>query len=80
MRSNPKQKKSKARNNAAGIIMQKAILWSSLFAMAALVFTLFRADFKVPQKTVTLKVDIKNRVNICLPESEKEGQEGIELQ
>jgi|LauGreSBDMM110SN_4_FD.fasta_scaffold06344_2 hypothetical protein len=80
MRPNSKQKKSKARDGAARIIIQKAILWISLITIAVLVVTLFRTDFKVPQKTVILKVDIKNRVNICLPESEKEVQEAAELQ
>lgn len=48
--------------------MQYIVLWVSLFAMFALFILLFRADLKVPQKTVSVKIDIKNKVNVCLPE------------
>lgn len=52
-------------------VMQHAILWVSIFVMFALFILLFRADFKVPQKTVTMQIDVKNKVNICLPDDPK---------
>lgn len=57
-----------SRDNSVIAIMQYVVLWVSLFTMFALFILLFRADFKVPQKTVTMKIDVKNKINICLPE------------
>ena len=48
--------------------MQYIVLWVSLFVMFAFFILLFRADLKVPQKTVSVKIDIKNKINVCLPE------------
>lgn len=48
--------------------MQYVLLWVSLFLMFAFFILMFRADFQVPQKTTLLKIDIKNKVNICLPD------------
>lgn len=66
MTSRKKQKK----DNRVFAAMQYVVLWVSLFAMFALFILLFRADFKVPQQQVTMSIDIKNKVNICLPEDE----------
>ena len=55
-------------DNRVVAVMQYVVLWVSLFAMFALFILLFRADFKMPQKTVTQKIDIKNKINICLPD------------
>jgi hypothetical protein len=55
-------------DNRVVAIMQYVILWVSLFVMLALFILLFRADFKVPQKTVTVKIDVRNKVNVCLPD------------
>ncbi len=63
---------SSPRGNKAAALTQQAILWISLMAMFGLFVTLFSTDFKVPQKIVTLPVDIKNKINICLPEASKE--------
>jgi hypothetical protein len=32
---------------------------------------IFIDDVKIPQREITMKVDIKDKVNICLPEDEK---------
>jgi hypothetical protein len=45
--------------------------WISLIAMFALFIFLFNDNIKIPQKEVTLEIDIKNKVNICVPEDEK---------
>ena len=44
--------------------------WSSILAMFWLFVLIFHDDVKIPQREVVVKVDIKNRVNICLPEEE----------
>ena len=48
--------------------MQYIVLWISLFTMLALFIFLFSADFKIPQQTIVQKIEIKNKINICLPE------------
>ncbi len=54
--------------------MQYIVLWVSLFVMLALFVFIFSADTKIPQKNVTVDVDIKNKINICQPQ-EKEFEE-----
>lgn len=44
--------------------------WSSILAMFWLFVLIFHDDVKIPQREVVVKVDIKNRVNICLLEEE----------
>ena len=55
-------------DNRVVAVMQYVVLWVSLFVMFALFILLFRADLKIPQQTITQKIDIKNKINICLPE------------
>ena len=42
--------------------------WMSLFAMLWFVILIFHDDVKIPQREITLKIDIKNKVNICSSE------------
>ncbi len=51
--------------------MQYVVLWVSVFVMLALFVFLFSADTQVPQKNVTVEIDVKNKINICKPEGEK---------
>ena len=46
--------------------------WTSMLAMLWLVILIFHDDVQIPQKEVVVKVDVKNRINICLPEVEAE--------
>ena len=46
--------------------------WGSMLAMLWLFVLIFHDDINIPQKEVTLKINIKNQVNICLPEDELE--------
>ncbi len=62
------------KNNVLAIT-QYVVLWVGLFVTLAAFVLLFRADFKVPQRQVVLQLDIKNKVNICLPEKFEELQE-----
>ncbi|MDX2083673.1 MAG: hypothetical protein SFV53_06790 [Rickettsiales bacterium] len=57
--------------NSVIALMQYIVLWISLFFMLVIFILLFRADFKAPQRLVDKKIDIQNKVNICLPEPEK---------
>ena len=50
---------------------KNAIFWSSLFIMFGFFISLFFNDFKPTQKEITLKIDIKDKVNICLPETQE---------
>lgn len=51
--------------------LKNTILWLSLLTMFGVFISLFFTDFKPLQKEITLKIDIKNKVNICLPEDKK---------
>lgn len=53
------------------------IFWSSLAVMFLTFIFLFSADTKIPQKEVTLLVDIRNKINICLPEESEELEESL---
>lgn len=53
------------------IIIKHAAFWGSLLTMFVLFVFLFRDDVKIPQKEITLKIDVRNKVNICSPEDEK---------
>ncbi len=46
--------------------------WTSILGMLWLVILIFHDDVKVPQKEVVVNIDVKNHVNICLPESKDE--------
>jgi hypothetical protein len=45
--------------------------WGSMLCMLWLCIMVFHDDVKIPQKEVTLLIDMKNRVNICLPGEEE---------
>lgn len=44
--------------------------WCSLFAMAWIFLAIFNADLNIPQREISLKLDVTNKVNICLPAEE----------
>ena len=47
------------------------ILLVGFCAMFTLFVTILTDDLKVPQRIVTMKIDVKNHVNICVPEDEE---------
>lgn len=59
------------RENKVTKIIKLVAFWMSLFAMFWLFILMFHDDIKIPQKSVTVKLDMKNRVNICLPEDDE---------
>jgi len=52
-------------------ITKHLTLWISLLTTLVLFIFLFRDDIKIPQKEIILKIDVKNKVNICLPENDE---------
>jgi len=48
------------------------LLWFFIFFMAIITFFLFKKnDIRIPQKTVSIAVEIKDKINICLPDEKK---------
>ncbi|OFW95423.1 MAG: hypothetical protein A2887_06845 [Alphaproteobacteria bacterium RIFCSPLOWO2_01_FULL_40_26] len=58
-------------DNKFTILLKHLVFWAALFSMFALFVFLVFDDTKILQKEVILKIDIKDKVNICLPEDEK---------
>ena len=58
-------------DNKSTIITKHILFWTGLISMFVIFIFLFTDEIKIPQKEVTLEVDIKNKVNICRPEDEK---------
>ena len=50
---------------------KRAMLLSSLVAMAILFFLVSKGNSNIPQKIITIELSVKNKVNICTPEDEK---------
>jgi len=53
-------------------IIKQLIFWLSLSAMFGLFIFLLKDEVKLPQRQITIDVDIKNKVNICSPNNPKE--------
>ena len=53
------------------IFLKHSVFWAALIAMFALFVFLVSDDTKLPQREIILKIDIEDKVNICLPEDEK---------
>lgn len=58
-------------DNGFTAIVKHLVFWASLITMFGMFILLFRDDAKIPQKDVIVKLDVKNKVNICQPEDEK---------
>lgn len=58
-------------DNKFTIMLKHMIFWLVFFTMATSLVFVISDDVKVPQKEVVLKIDVKDKVNICLPEDEK---------
>ncbi len=61
-------------DNKSTIIIKHMVFWTSLFAMFVLFIFMFLGDSMLSQKEITLYIDVKNKVNICLPEEEKNSE------
>ncbi len=52
-------------------IIKLIAFWISILGMSWLFILIFHDNIKIPQQQISLKIDIKNNVNICSPENEK---------
>lgn len=53
-------------------IVKLIAFWASIFVMLSLVLSLLIGDFDVKQRSVEVKLELKNHINICLPGTEVE--------
>ena len=53
-------------------LLKQLVFWLSLSAMVGLFVFLLKNEINLPQRQITLDVDIKNKVNVCLPDNPKE--------
>jgi hypothetical protein len=53
-------------------IIKYIFLWTGTAVVTALIIFMMQDDIKIPQKEITMVIDMKNKVNICLPDDEEE--------
>ena len=54
------------------VVFKKFLLWFFVGFMGIITFFLFKKnDIKIPQKTISVKIDIKDKINICLPDEQE---------
>lgn len=58
-------------DNKITMITKHLIFWIGLLSMFVLFVFIVQDDAKIPQRLITLKINMEDRVNICLPEDEK---------
>ncbi len=57
------------RESRLSIFIKYSLFWTGLISMVVVAFLLVKKnDIKIPQRDVVVKVDIKNKINICLPD------------
>lgn len=50
----------------------KYLVMLALFALFLAVFIyLAKSNFKIPQREILVEIDLKNKINLCLPQEEK---------
>lgn len=62
-------------DNKATIIAKYFCFFAVFLSIIGIVVMVFVNNVKMPQKEIVLKIDITNKVNICLPEEEKKENE-----
>ncbi len=58
-------------------VIKTIAFWISLLGMLWLFIMMFHDDIKIPQKQVSLKIDISDSVNICLPEDDNNSKDSL---
>ena len=53
------------------MITKHVIFWTGLLTMFGLFIFLIQDDARVPQREIVMRINMKDKVNICLPEDEK---------
>ncbi len=51
-------------------IIKHFLFWVSLSCMIYFGLYLLTTDFTLPKRKITVELDIKNKINVCLPEAE----------
>ena len=62
-------------DNKATIIAKYFCFFVVFLSIIGIVGMIFVNNVKMPQKEMVLKIDINNKVNICLPEEKEEKSE-----
>jgi len=53
-------------------LTKQLIFWLSLASMVGLFLFLLSSETKLPQRKISINIDIKDKINICTPAKEKE--------
>lgn len=53
-------------------IVKLIAFWASIFVMFSIILSLLVGDLEIKQRLVEIDLELKNNINICLPESEEE--------
>lgn len=65
------------KENKVTKILKLVAFWASLLVMTWFVILIFHDDVKIPQHDVVMKLNVKNKINICQPEKEEEGKTSL---
>lgn len=57
-------------DNKITVAIKHLVFLVSLISMLLLLVFLINDETKIPQKEITLRIDMKNKVNICQPEED----------
>jgi hypothetical protein len=59
------------RESKLSIFIKYSLFWTALASMVIITLLIVRKnDIKIPQRDIILKVDIKDKINICLPDEQ----------
>jgi hypothetical protein len=58
-------------DNKLTLIIKHLTALAALFSMIALFIYVILDDVKIPQRDTTILIDVKDKVNICVPESDE---------
>lgn len=59
------------KENKVTRFIKLSAFWLSLLTMLWLFVLVFHDEIKIPKREIALKIDITNKVNICLPEDDE---------
>lgn len=61
------------KESKSSILTKYFLFWGGLISMVIIfILLLGRSDIKIPQKDIVVTIDIKDKVNICLPDEKSE--------
>lgn len=53
-------------------LLKQLVFWLSLAAMIGLFVFMIQNEVNLPQRQISLEIDLKNKVNICSPDNPKD--------